>query len=295
MYEHSFELRARLVASIAILCVTASACAQNPSATAPQDATPAQAQANPAKSENDAMLARAGNLYYSTTKFGLGGFTCAIHPDWYTLFVSARKGETVRADDPRIVLLKTVRLTLHAQMKGGSTLDWEPAPDPNNTLDPDSVTLLKDMHAATDQTLQGFLQFWTPFADGSAVPENSEGLDITKTGNGYRLHAVTSDTEVTEEMDSQLTLTRFNVVMKQATVDFAPTYGPTSQGLLVNGFLAHILAAGEPAEKTQEMHVGIEYEVVDGFQIPSRLNMEVIGSGTFNFSFDDCTVSRQAN
>ena len=62
MYEHSFELRARLVASIAILCVTASACAQNPSATAPQDATPAQAQANPAKSENDAMLARAGNL-----------------------------------------------------------------------------------------------------------------------------------------------------------------------------------------------------------------------------------------
>lgn len=295
MYEPLFALRARLVTAIAVLSMTAAACAQNPSATASQSAAPGETQSNPTKSENDAMLAKAGKLYYSTTKYGLGGFTCAVHPDWYTLFVSARKGDTVAENDPRIVLLQSVKLTLHAHMKGGSTLDWEPAPDPSNTLDKDSLTLLNDMHDATEQTLMGFLQFWTPFVDGSAVPENSEGLEITRTGNGYKLHAVTSDTEVTEEMDNLLTLTRFNVVMKQATVNFAPTYAPTAQGLLVNGFLANILAAGAPTGQTQEMHVGIEYKALDGFQIPSRLNMQVIGSGTFNFNFDGCTVSRQAN
>ena len=291
MYQSSFALRARLFTFIAVFA-TSAAVAQNPPATVSQPAASGQAQLDPAKNENDAMLSKAGALYYSTTKFGLNSFTCSIHPDWYTLFVSARKGDTVTIDDPRILLLKSVKMTLHAHMKGGSTLDWEPAPDPNNILDPDSANLLKDMHEATEQTLQGFLQFWTPFVDGSAVPDNSDGLDVAKTANGYKLHAVTTDTEVTEEMDNQLTLTRFNVVMKQATVNFAPTYSSTAQGLLVNGFLAHILAAGAPAEQSQEMHVGIDYQAVGGFQIPSHLNMQVIGSGTFNFNFDDCTVSR---
>ena len=291
MHQHSFSFRARLLAAIAILCVTA-ACAQNPPAAASPAAGGGQNEANSVKSENDAMLAKAGKLYYSTTKYGLGGFTCAVRPDWYTLFVSANTGAAVAQDDSRIVLLNAVAITLHARMKGGSTMDWELAPDPGRNLDETSTTLLKNMHDATEQTLMGFMQFWTPFVDGSAVPENSDGLEITRIGNGYRLHAVTSDTDVTEEMDDQLTLTRFDVVMKQATVKFSPNYMNTSQGMLVNSFQAHILTAGAPPEKMQEMHVGIEYKAVGGFQIPSRLNMQVIGSGIFNFNFDECSVTR---
>ena len=151
--------------------------------------------------------------------------------------------------------------------------------------------MLENMHSATEQTLQGFMQFWTPFVDGSAVPTSSEGLEITKTEAGYTLYAETKDTKVTEKMDTQFVLTDFDVVMEKATVKFKPTYKSTEKGLLVDGFLAHILAAGAPPEQTQEMHVGIDYQDNQGFLIPRQLNMSVVGTGTFNFAFDGCSVS----
>jgi hypothetical protein len=137
------------------------------------------------------------------------------------------------------------------------------------------------------------MQFWTPFVDGSAVPNNSAGLEITKTESGYTLHADTKDTKVTEQMDNQLTLTHFDVVMSQASVRFEPSYKSTDKGLLVSGFLGHILAAGAPPEQGQEMHVAIEYQNVQGFPIPAQLNISIVGTGIFNFALDGCTANAQ--
>ena len=246
------------------------------------------------KKANDALLARAGKLYFTTGSVGLEEFDCTVHPDWHALFVSANKGATVADDDARIVLLKTVKITLHGRLKGGSSLDWIRAADPDKPLDQDSSTLLDSMHGATEQTLQGFMQFWTPFVDGSAMPANSDGLEMTKTDMGYTLHAVTKDTTVTEQMDKQLLLTHFDVILSQTTVNFEPAYKPTDQGLLVNGFVAHIVPAGAAPGQAQEMHVAIEYQDVDGAPIPAKLDMSVVGTGIFNFNFEGCQVSKSA-
>jgi hypothetical protein len=40
------------------------------------------------------------------------------------------------------------------------------------------------------------------------------------------------------------------------------------------------------------MHVNVEYQVVDGFQIPSSIGMEVVNSATLNFTLNGCTVTR---
>lgn len=273
---------------LAVCLLPTLAPAQNPSAGKGAASKPANASQAATKA-NDEVLAKAGKLYYSTAKAGLDGFSCSVHPDWNALFVSANKGTASASNDPRIALLDSVRITLHAHLKGSSTLDWTPPANPNT----DSAKLLDSMHQATDQTLQGFLQFWTPFVDGSAVPANTEGLEMTPTENGYKLHANQGGTEVTELMDSNLVLRHFDVSMSNATVKFVPTYQATEKGLLVEGFLAHILAAGAPPEQEQEMHVTILYQTLDGFPIPSRLMMEVVNTGIFNFTMDGCTVDRQ--
>ena len=290
MFKRASSCWARSTVAIAILFWMAAADAQNPPAAAPPPA--AQGQPQPAATDYDALLAKAAKLYYSSANDGLAGFTCALHPDWHALFVSARPNEAVSPADDRIVLLNSVKITLHARMKGGSTMDWEQNPDPAKPLDQDSTTLLKDMHAATEQTLQGFLQFWTPFIDGSAIPQSSAGLDVTQTASGYILHSKSSDTEVTETIGNSLLLEHFDVIMSNATVKFAPSYQSSAKGLLVTGFQAQILQPGNPPEKAQEMRVGIEYKTVQGFPIPSQLNMQVIGTGIFNFAFDSCTVSK---
>ncbi len=279
---------ARLSAVLLGACLASAASAQSAPATSAAAQTPAKSAADTAA--NDAYLAKAGTLYYSTAKAGLSGFDCAVHPDWRALFVSANPGTAVASDDPRILLLKSVSIKLHGRMKGGSSLEWTPAP--GKVTDDASTGLLDNMQKATEQTLMGFMQFWTPFVDGSAVPANSAGLAVTRNDKQeVTLHADEAGTSVTEVFDSNSVLKDFDVVLNGADIRFGPSYKYTEKGLLVSGFLAHILPAGATAGQSQEMHVGIEYSPVDSFLIPSRVNMEVVGTGIFNFTFDGCTAT----
>jgi hypothetical protein len=36
----------------------------------------------------------------------------------------------------------------------------------------------------------------------------------------------------------------------------------------------------------------VEYQAVDGFHVPARINMEVVDTGIFNFDFDGCRANR---
>jgi hypothetical protein len=288
MRKLPFALLARLSAALLAVCLISSvALAQNPPASPAIPSQPVQpsAKSNP----YDAVLARAAKLYYSTGKTGLDSFDCAVHPDWKALFVSAEKSSTATSD-PRIALLDSVKITLHGRLKTAPSLDWNPPA----AQDKDSIDLLDNMHKAVEQSLMGFMQFWMPFVDGSAVPTSSQDLEITRTEQGYKLHAVQGETTVTEMLDNQLLLKQFTVVMSTVTVNFVPAYKSTGQGLLVNNFVAHIQPAGIPPEQAQEMHVAIEYQTVDGFPIPARLAMNVVNSGELDFSLDGCAVTRSA-
>jgi hypothetical protein len=244
-----------------------------------------------ALNSDDAWLKKAGSLYYSTAKSGLGGFDCAVHPDWRMLFASANAGSSVNADDARILLLENVKINLHAHLRGGSTLEWTPETSTGEPLDQDASTLLSKMREVTEQTLGGFLEFWTPFVDGSVVPASADGLTITHTGSVNTIHAQDSEISLTETFSNDMLLEHFDVDQNGISIKFQPAYKPTGQGLLVKGFQAHVQAAGVPAEQAEEMHAEIEYQSLDGFPIPSRLNMET-STGEFNFTLDDCTVSR---
>ena len=294
MLKISIASPARLTAVLMAACLITTAHAQTPPASHSSPAQPkAPASQTPSRSTaNDELLARAAKLYDSSAKAGLNSFTCAVHPEWRTLILSANKGAAVDEGDPRIALLKLVKIALHGQMKGSSTLDWNLPPNPAKPFDEDTANMLEDMHSATNQSLVGFMQFWAPFVDGSVLPASSEGLEITRTETGHRIHAHEGDTSLTELLDNNLVLQHFDVVTGGMTVNFAPTYKPTSKGLLVDAFQAHIQPPGVPPEKAKEMHVEIEYQTLDGFPIPARINMSVVNTSTFNFVLDGCTVNQ---
>lgn len=280
-----------LLATLMAVAAPPGAYAQSSAATPHQPAAPTQPPAKVASP--DALLANAAKLYYSYSRIGNGldGFDCAVHPDWKKIVVVASKGAPDASTEQHIQLLNGIKLNLHAQLMGRSTLDWDESSNVGKTLDEDSLTLLTGMHQATEQTLQGFLQFWAPFMNGSVVPSSSKGLDITQSVRGYKLVAVQGDTSVTERFDPKLVLQEFDVAMSGAAMRFSPSYKSTEKGLLVTSFTAHIQPPESASAKSQEMHVAIEYETVNGFSIPARLSMDVVNTGTFDFVFDGCTVN----
>jgi hypothetical protein len=274
---------------LALLPVSASC--QASSAKAPV-APASTAQAPAAKADPDAaFLSKASSLYYSTTKQGLTGFDCAVHPDWANIFKTVSKGATTADAEEPVALLNSVKITIHARLTGaGSGIDW--TPDATVPLpDQQSTELLDHMHQATAQTLQGFLQFWTPFVNGSVIPDSSAGIEITKTPTGHTIHAMDGATSLTEVLDADNVLKQFNVEMGGAKISFEPSYKPTPKGLLVSAFAATILPPGATPDKAQKMNVGVEYQTVKGFLVPQTLSMDVVGTGTFSFTFDGCTVN----
>jgi hypothetical protein len=286
MKRPPFAPPACLLTALFAICLAGSAAGAQNSAPAPAPA-PQPAQPNP----DNNWLAKTSKLYYSSAKAGLTGFDCAIHPDWHALFVSADNGAAVPEDDPRIALLNTVKITIHARMKGGSTIEWVADSNPDKPLDQESTDLLESMHKSVEQTLEGFLQFWGPFIEATVVPDSTEGLEITHTPTVHTIHAKQAGTELTEVFSSGLVLQQFNVVMNDTSIRFSPAYKPTPQGLLVSAFEAHILPVGTPPEQAQVMKVGIEYQPVGTLIIPGKLKMEVVGTGIFNFTFDGCTTN----
>jgi hypothetical protein len=284
--RHSARAAALLLSLFVCISVGAQAPDSAPAASARDAAKQNQAPSH--SGNDDAMLARAAKLYYSTKSAGLTGFDCTVHPDWRTLIQSSVKDSTVPESDPGVVLLKKVVVTLHARLNGGSVLDWAPPSDSTKPLDAATTNLVDQMHKATDQTIKGFMQFWTPFVDGSVVPQNAQGFDITHSNTAMTIHTKQPGAEVTEVFSNELILQRFNVVTGGNAIDLSPSYDSTDKGLLVSRFVARIGAPDAPADKTQELHVEIYYQQLEGFPIPSKLNMDVIGTGTFNFALDGC-------
>ena len=248
----------------------------------------------PAASNDNELLAKAAKLYYSTREAGLDGFDCNVHLDWKSLFSSGNGGAAIAADDPRLSTLKPVRLTVHARMGGGSTMDWVQPPSADKPADAETANMLDAMHRATEQTLQGFLQFWIPFVDGSVVPATSEGLMITRTAGDWTIHSEQNGTEVTEIFSREMILQYFNVLTSGVSIKFAPKYQSTDKGLLVNRFEAHIERAGPNASPAQDMHVEVLYATVGGVPIPSNVKIEVVGTGNFNMTMDGCHTLRSS-
>jgi hypothetical protein len=269
--------------------------AQQPdSAPASSQAGDTQSQPRSHKSDDDATLARAAKLYYSTKSTGLTGFDCTVHPDWMTLIQSSRAQGTVTESSEDVALLKSVAISLRARMNGSSALEWVQPSNASKPLDQASAEMLDEMHKGIEETLLGFMQFWTPFVDGSVVPPNSTGIEIRRSSSGLILLIKQSDAVVMEVFSNELVLKEFKVVTGGKMIDLKPSYDSTDDGLLVSRFVAQIGPASTSAAEVKEMDVEIYYRTVGDFPIPSRLNVNVVGTGTFNFKLDNCRVNQSS-
>jgi hypothetical protein len=293
--KSAVSLPLRILAAVLTSGTLATASAQSaPPAPAPP-ADPRAASPLPATPDPNAdFLAKASQLYYSSAKAGLRGFDCQIHPDWRTTILSEHTDQTAVATSPEVQLLKSVTITLHGRLSGGSTVDWNPPPSAT-PLNPQSEDLLDHMHQGVERSLTGFMQFWAPFVDGSVIPATSQGIEITHSETVHTIHADQEGVSLTEILGKDLVIQQFNVVTGDAKINFSPRYKSTAQGLLASGFNANMQGPSEAAGQAQHMQVEVEYQTVSGFPIPARIVMEVAGGEKFDFALEECVANPPAS
>jgi predicted phosphohydrolase len=238
----------------------------------------------------DTLLAKAAGLYYSTARAGLQGFDCQVHPDWNLIMISSSKGAPAASVDAKLALLGTVKVILHARLNGNSSLDWQVQGQPEKPIDKAATAMLDQAHRGIENTLVNVLKLWIPIVDGSIAESlGEEDMELAQTENGYVLRS--KDKSLTEEFDRNLLLVRYLAVDSGSTVNIEPTFQHSNKGLLLSSFVAHIHPAGAPAERIQEMNVGLEYQAVSGAEVPARLTVEVPNVVQMDFKLDGCSTN----
>jgi len=281
------------VASAALAFACAAGHGQSPAGQAQSPASNGPAQAAGAASLNDALLAKATTLYDSAAKTGLRGFDCRLHPDWKKVMSSARGGAAVADDDPKLVLVEGAKITLHARLSGGSSVDWQ-MPEAKQ-LSAEQTAMLERARRGMEQTLLNTLKLWTPLVDGSiAEPLGEDDVELTQTENGYRLRSKDRLHGFTEEFDRNLLLKHYITVDGGSTVDIEPVFEQTGAGpdtaLKLTGFVAHMQPAGESGS-AQDLRFGVDYQSISGTQIPARITIDLPNVVEMDFALDGCTVN----
>ena len=259
--------------------------------------------ATSAASDNDALLAHAAELYYSAVRPApahaiLDSFQCAVHPEWPGLLAAVDKSSgsstaqsyTVAPSDPRLELLTPITVSVRTEINGAATLNWNQPSDSGKPLDQASADLLDRVHQTTAQELEGFFRFWITFINGTIIPKTSKGIEVRHSVAGVTLHAEMRDQKLDEIFSPDWTLKEFNVSMGGVSIRFTPTFDSTSEGLLVKTFDAYIQPPATESAQARRMQVALDYQTVNGFQLPSHLDIAVTGAGRVAFIFTGCTV-----
>jgi hypothetical protein len=240
----------------------------------------------------DTLLAKATSLYDSTAKSGLRSFDCQVHPDWKKMMSSARKGAPVADDDPKLILVGTVKIALHASINGSSAIEWQTPAHPEKPLDAHATDILNQVHQGLENTLLATLKLWIPLVNGSVAA--SFGVDdasLSQTEDGYTLRSRDKGRSVTEDFDRDLVLKHLIAVDSGTTADIEPAYHSTPHGLLIKSFIAHVQPPGASPESAQVMNVALEYQSVGAFLIPARFAVDMPNLVEMDFAFDGCTVN----
>lgn len=227
------------------------------------------------------LSARA--LYYTPTAQGLKSFHCTVNFDWKD-FLARYSGDEIKDDNPYLQYLRTVHLTATDELNGDGHLEWSTtAAMP--TGKEDAVAKLKE---GMEQMVTGFFSSWNAYMNGSMVPVPDSETSVAETPDGFKLHAATEGTDVTELFDKNLLLTEAHVVESANDVYAYPTFTDTPDGRIVSAI--RTVFRQPPTAPPAELNIRISYVPVQNFRLPENLYYELKNVGSFTFKFSDCSV-----
>jgi len=232
-----------------------------------------------------ARLLAARKLYYTPTNSGLRSFHCGVYVDWKAM-LTRFSGGAVADDNPFLVYLNSVQMSVDDTLDGDGKLTWV-----DTTSPPVSLQKSRDqMHDGMLQMVSGFYQSWNQFVNGGMVPApDTSTTETTTDDGGVHMHGKDATTVFDEDFDRNMLLTSAHVVMPDLDNTAYPTYEASTDGLRVIN--VHNVLHQPPTGPQQDVSMAVTYMPVGAYQLPATLAVTLVGTGEFNFSFNNCTLN----
>jgi len=268
--------------NLAFLLLASSVCilaAQQPAKTSPSQAvnrTPLQKLPyDPAKLVN---AVRAS--YYHPD--GMSVLDCAINIDWPSFSDSAK----LNLPPDRLKMAEGMKMHSHA-VRGKApviTFDWSAG----------SLSTSDQIEGGFKQMLGGFYQIYWPMIAAPPIASTDVPSKIEPLENGAkRISFTDSGSSVVLTVDNDNTPTHYAMDLSTMKVAIDPEY--TSSPRPVPGDLRRLsgLKVNEQfGASTINMGINLDYQQVDGFNVPQHVAFNISGAFVLNLEFTDCEASK---
>jgi len=226
---------------------------------------PAQSVAKPP--DKKTILEKALHTYYVLENLGLKSFQCTAQPDWKK-FMDAMAPKPATGEDPRVALLAPVQYSVAIDNQGdpkiSPVLTTEGTPDP-------SVQGVVD---GAQRTLLGFFQQWDSMVLSSLFsPSEEASYTLSEQPDGYKLNEVSGELNIEILLTKEYIFTTMKSAAPGVVILIKPQFTKTDKGLLMTAMEDDI------NNGSQKVNIQIQYQAVDGFQLPSKVSYVATFSG----------------
>lgn len=243
-----------------------------------------------AVANKQAVLSQARRAYYNLRTEGLQSFECGITPNWEMLLQKEREQNPEGADQA-IKILNQIQFTFN--LAADSTMKLT-----HNTVAGQSDQMtdeFKQIYAGVEQMASGFFDTWKLFMLNPPFPEVGSQYDLVATGSQYRLsYKEDRATDVVTTMSRDFAINNMKFTTPDSDNAIQPIFTATPKGLLLTSYET-VYQSQKPEESTH-LKVHIDYNTVDGIQMPQKLNLSSSYGGSplnVELGFSDCKVTKK--
>jgi hypothetical protein len=235
------------------------------------------------------IIRQARQSYYNLPSQGLFEVQIAVTPNW-TAFLHEELKSDIPPDHPALKFLNGLHFWLSLDQKGAAKISHQIDATPSSQQ---SLNGLNQTVSGVEQMLSGFAQSVSPFLFTSPFPEVESEYQLEEQGDQYRITYKEGDFNITTIMKKDFAITDLQVAGPAFTASGKPHFTKTDKGFLISGYESNYQFA---SGKESHLAVQIEYNNVEGLQLPGKLLVDATANGSthkWQLQFSDYQVKKR--
>jgi hypothetical protein len=234
------------------------------------------------------IVKEARHSYYSLKDQGLAKFECTIVPNWHLLLTEQKlDAKTV---DRAAELLNKIHFSVSLEAGGEAKVTHNEVSAENAEV----AKGLSQIYSGMEQMTTGFFQTWSAFSMSPALPNIDGEYQLDKTAPEYRLSYKDGTADIVTLLNRDFTISSLKTTTSEFDSTITPQFKKTGKGLLMTGYQATY--KGKSAADTTELQIAIDYQAVDQWQLPQKLDLKgTYGGSPFHVevTFSGCHATRR--
>lgn len=225
------------------------------------------AKAGPQTSEVEKkqILTTARQSYYNLRQAGLLEFQVNIQPNWQVV-------ADFQSNTAALKVLEGLHFSI--SIDSASKLRMDHQTELISTSEKSSDYLRK-IFDDMDQAISRFISTWSVFMLSSPFSPSDSSYEITEFTDGYQFSRREDATNVVTLTGKDFKINEIRVTGEGFKASLKPVLKETPEGFILNGYAANY----ETGSRKTLVEVRLEYHLVNGLQLPRKVNVNTLYEG----------------